>query len=129
MKVSRIILMTLVLLNIQTMLTELPVFRDRSLQPEQSKPRNLLISFSWTANEKRYVQRERMKEIMRNNLKGLMERYQFDTHLDQWNHELIEDVHRQYYKAKSNVQLAKHFLIEKMDNIYNNFVQPSRWFY
>ena len=49
-----------------------------------------------------------------------MERYQFETHLDQWNHELLEDVHRQYYKAKSNVQLAKHFLIEKMDNIYNN---------
>lgn len=92
-------------------------------------PRELFISFSWTANEKRYVQRERMKEIMKNNLKNLMERYQFETHLDQWNHELLEDVHRQYYKAKSNVQLAKHFLIEKMDNIYNNFVQPSRWFY
>ena len=93
------------------------------------KNRKLFLEFSWNANEKRYVQRERMKEVMKGTLKNLMEKYQFDTHLDQWNHELLEDVHRQYYKAKSNVQLAKHFLLEKMDNIYNNFVQPSRWFY
>ena len=91
--------------------------------------RELFVSFSWDANEKRYVQRERMKQVMQGTLKNLMERYQFETHLDQWNHELMEDVHRQYYKAKSNIQLAKHFLVEKMDNIYNNFVQPSRWFY
>ena len=96
---------------------------------QRPKDRKLFLTFSWNADEKRYVQRERMKEVMKNTLKNLMEKYQFDTHLDQWNHELLEDVHRQYYKAKSNVQLAKHFLIEKMDNIYNNFVQPARWFY
>jgi len=96
---------------------------------QKPKDRKLFLTFSWNANEQRYVQRERMKEVMKNTLKNLMEKYQFDTHLDQWNHELLEDVHRQYYKAKSNVQLAKHFLIEKMDNIYNNFVQPARWFY
>jgi len=93
------------------------------------KDRKLFVSFSWTANEKRYVQRERMKEIMKNYLKNTMERYQFESHLDQWNHELLEDVHRQYYKAKSNVELARHFLLEKMDTIYNNFIQPARWFY
>ena len=92
-------------------------------------PRKLFLSFSWNSNEKRYVQRERMKELMKNTVKNLMERYQFEAHLDQWNHETLEDIHRQYTKAKSNIQLAKHFLIEKMDNIYNNFVQPARWFY
>lgn len=92
-------------------------------------PRKLLLSFYWNSNEKRYVQRERMKELMKNTMKNLMERYQFEAHLDQWNHETMEDIHRQYNKAKSNIQLAKHFLVEKMDNIYNNFIQPARWFY
>jgi hypothetical protein len=92
-------------------------------------PRKLLLSFSWNSDEKRYVQRERMKEMMKNSLKNTMEKYQFEAHLDQWNHETLEDIHRQYNKAKSNIQLAKHFLVEKMDNIYNNFIQPARWFY
>jgi hypothetical protein len=96
---------------------------------DQTDPRKLLMSFYWDAREKRYVQRERMKEVMKNSLKNVMERYQFESHLDQWNHETLEDIHRQYNKAKSNIQLAKHFLIEKMDNIYNNFIQPARWFY
>jgi hypothetical protein len=95
----------------------------------QTDPRKLLMSFYWNSREKRYVQRERMKEVMKNSLKNVMERYQFESHLDQWNHETLEDIHRQYNKAKSNIQLAKHFLIEKMDNIYNNFIQPARWFY
>lgn len=96
---------------------------------KETDPRKLLMSFYWNSNEKRYVQRERMKELAKNTLKNLMERYQFEAHLDQWNHETLEDIHRQYNKAKSNIQLAKHFLIEKMDNIYNNFIQPARWFY
>ena len=102
---------------------------ENSTGKKITDPRKLFLSFSWNSREKRYVQRERMKEIMKNTVKNLMERYQFEAHLDQWNHETLEDIHRQYTKAKSNVQLAKHFLIEKMDNIYNNFVQPARWFY
>ena len=92
-------------------------------------PRKLFLSFYWNSREKRYAQRERMKELMKNSVKNIMERYQFEAHLDQWNHETLEDIHRQYTKAKNNIQLAKHFLLEKMDNIYNNFVQPARWFY
>ena len=92
-------------------------------------PRKLFLSFYWNSKEKRYTQRERMKEVMKNAVKNVMERYQFEAHLDQWNHETLEDIHRQYTKTKSNIQLAKHFLLEKMDNIYNNFVQPARWFY
>jgi hypothetical protein len=108
--------------------TDKPVPRELAGTAE-TDPRKLLMSFYWNSREKRYVQRERMKEMMKNSLKNLMERYQFEAHLDQWNHETLEDIHRQYNKAKSNIQLAKHFLIEKMDNIYNNFIQPARWFY
>ena len=103
---------------------------SRNLQGKpETDPRKLLLSFYWNSKEKRYVQRERMKEMMKNSLKNVMERYQFEAHLDQWNHETLEDIHRQYNKAKSNIQLAKHFLVEKMDNIYNNSIQPARWFY
>lgn len=129
MKTEVIILMSLLISASLNKTVDNESFNKISDFDKKPEPRKLFISFSWNANEQRYVQRERMKEIMKNNLKNLMERYQFETHLDQWNHELMEDVHRQFYKAKSNVQLAKHFLIEKMDNLYNNFVQPSRWFY
>lgn len=129
MKVLQILLLSFVFVSTNSVISSRIVTNDLTIPSENPSPRKLFLTFTWNANEKRYVQRERMKEIMKNNLKNLMERYQFETHLDQWNHELMEDVHRQYYKAKSNVQLAKHFLIEKMDNIYNNFVQPSRWFY
>ena len=117
------------LMPIQLTITSGVSLSTLARQAVKPKNRKLFLEFSWDSDEKRYVQRERMKEIMKNTLQNLMERYQFDTHLDQWNHEVLEDVHRQYYKAKSNVQLAKHFLLEKMDNIYNNFVQPARWFY
>lgn len=92
-------------------------------------PRKLFLSFYWNSKEKRYVQRERMKEVMRGAVKNVMERYQFETHLDQWNHEALDNVHRQYIKTKNNLQRVKNFLLEKMDTIYNNFVQPARWFY
>ena len=128
-----VVALTLILIHVQAKPKAIPNASLSTLfrRAVNRKPvdRNLFLEFSWNSNEKRFVQRERMKEIMKNTLQNLMERYQFDTHLDQWNHEVLEDVHRQYYKAKSNVQLAKHFLLEKMDNIYNNFVQPARWFY
>jgi hypothetical protein len=127
MKIGVLLLLSFLISATSTRLTK--TSNKISAFDRKPDPRKLFLSFTWNANEQRYVQRERMKEIMKNNLKNLMERYQFETHLDQWNHELMEDVHRQFYKAKSNVQLAKHFLIEKMDNLYNNFVQPSRWFY
>lgn len=101
----------------------------KSALGKEVDPRELFLSFYWNSKAKRYTQRERMKESMKNSIKNIMERYQFEAHLDQWNHETLEDIHRQYTKTKSNIQLAKHFLLEKMDNIYNNFVQPARWFY
>lgn len=62
--------------------------RQRKLLLKQLKangvkdPRKAFLTFTWNANEQRYVQNERMREIMKNTMKELMEKYQFEAHLD-----------------------------------------------
>jgi hypothetical protein len=102
---------------------------DMKQEEDISKPRNLGLMLASTAREQRFVQRERMKKVIRDEMQRMMMKNQYQAYLDQTNHEILEDIHRQYSKAKSNIGLAKHFLIEKMDNLYNNFIQPARWFY
>ena len=92
-------------------------------------PRKLFLTFTWNAREQRYQQQVAMREEFQKQLKAMMEKYQFDQHLDLFNHQTLEDVHRQYLKTKNGVNLSKNFLVEKMDSIYNNFIQPARWFY
>ena len=108
---------------------ETPPPGQKPLLPNTVDPRKLFLTFVWNANEKRYTQQMAMRTEFQKQLKSLMEKYQFDQHLDLFNHQTLEDVHRQYLKTKNGVNLAKNFLLEKMDSIYNNFIQPSRWFY
>lgn len=41
----------------------------------------------------------------------------------------LEGIHQIYERLDKNLQVAKGFLLDRMDQIYDNFIQPARWNY
>lgn len=62
-------------------------------------------------------------------MRGLMDRYQVNLQLEKVNQMNLESIHTEFNQVMVNLRSAKGSLINTMDNIYFNFVQPARWFY
>ena len=61
--------------------------------------------------------------------RSLMDRYQVNLQLEKVNQMNLESIHTQFNQVMVNLRSAKGSLLNTMDNIYFNFIQPSRWFY
>ena len=62
-------------------------------------------------------------------MRGLMDRYQVNLQLERVNQMNLENVNNEYSRVSTNLRSAKGSLMNMMDNIYFNFIQPARWFY
>ena len=62
-------------------------------------------------------------------MRGLMDRYQVNLQLERVNQMNLENVNNEYNRVTTNLRSAKGSLMNMMDNIYFNFIQPARWFY
>jgi len=62
-------------------------------------------------------------------MRGLMDRYQVNLQLERVNQMNLENVNNEYSRVTTNLRSAKGSLMNMMDNIYFNFIQPARWFY
>jgi hypothetical protein len=86
------------------------------------------ITNSWTADEKRWDQRMRFQEEMRKQMYQAYNHYNFEKQLNVANDDNMEEVNRIYTNLRNNVDKAKDYLLDKMDNIYNNLIIPGRSF-
>ena len=62
-------------------------------------------------------------------MRGLTDRYQVNLQLERVNQMNLENVNNQYTQVSKNLRSTKGTLLNTMDNIYFNFIQPARWFY
>ena len=62
-------------------------------------------------------------------MRGLVDRYQVNLQLERVNQMNLENVNNEYTRVSTNLRSAKGTLLNMMDNIYFNFIQPARWFY
>ena len=62
-------------------------------------------------------------------MRQLMDRYQVNLQLERVNQMNLENVNNEYNQVSMNLRSAKGTLLNMMDNIYFNFIQPARWFY
>lgn len=62
-------------------------------------------------------------------MRGLTDRYQVNLQLERVNQMNLENVNNQYTQVTKNLRSTKGTLLNTMDNIYFNFIQPARWFY
>ena len=62
-------------------------------------------------------------------MRGLVDRYQVNLQLERVNQMNMENVNNEYSRVSKNLRSAKGSLLNMMDNIYFNFIQPARWFY
>ena len=92
-----------------------------------TEDRKLILTTGFNADEKRYEQRERFKEIYRQELEKDVQRYQYLQHVHMWANDAVDEIHRLYLKGLGKVKDSREFLMDKMDVIYNNFITPARW--
>ncbi len=81
------------------------------------------------AKEKKYDQYQRFGEIKRKMMKDLIDQYSTSEQVNNMNSDTLEEVHQVYLNDVKNIEKAKSMLMEQMDSIFNNFVNPGRWFY
>ena len=62
-------------------------------------------------------------------MRQLTDRYQVNLQLEKVNTMNMENIHNEYNNAAKQIRNAKGTLLNTMDNIYFNFIQPARWFY
>ena len=62
-------------------------------------------------------------------MRQLVDRYQVNLQLERVNQMNLENVNNEYTRVSTNLRSAKGTLLNMMDNIYFNFIQPARWFY
>lgn len=62
-------------------------------------------------------------------MRGLTDRYQVNLQLEKVNQMNLENVNGQFTQVSKNLRSTKGTLLNTMDNIYFNFIQPARWFY
>ena len=83
----------------------------------------------FTAKEKKYEQYQRFGEIKRKMLADQINEYLTDEQVNRMNSDSLQSLHEIYLNDVQNIEKAKTLLIEQMDDIYNNFINPGRWFY
>ena len=92
-----------------------------------TEDRKLFVTPGIFADEKKYEQRERFKEIYRQELEKDIQKYQYLQHVHHWANDAVDEIHRLYLKGLGKVKESREFLMDKMDVIYNNFITPARW--
>ncbi len=110
----------------------------RFLKQKSGKPRKLhhrrprkasLLEPWFTAKEKKYEQYQRFGEIKRKMLQDKIDEYMTDEQVNKMNSDTLQTIHQVYLNDVENIEKAKTLLLEQMDDIYNNFINPGRWFY
>ena len=71
----------------------------------------------------------RFGEIKRKMLQDKIEEYLTDEQVNRMNSDTLQTIHQIYLNDVQNIEKAKTLLLEQMDDIYNNFINPGRWFY
>ena len=62
-------------------------------------------------------------------MRQMVDKYQVNLQLEKVNQMNMESIHNDFNNTVKNLRNAKGTLLNTMDNIYFNFIQPSRWFY
>lgn len=97
---------------------------------KSSKRKRKLVLTPWfTAKGKRWNQYMRFSEIKRQMMADLLNHYESSESLNTMNNDTLEQVHKIYQNDVEQIEKTKSMLIEQIDNVYNNFVNPGRWFY
>ena len=103
---------------------------NRSRKLKHKKPRKAWLLEPWfTAKEKKYEQYMRFGEIKRKMLQDKIDEYLTDEQMNRMNSDTLQTIHEVYLNDVQNIEKAKTLLLEQMDDIYNNFINPGRWFY
>lgn len=97
--------------------------------PNDKDKRNLFLTSEWDADEKTWEQTGRMKEVYRKEYQNMLNGFNVRNQLSKVNEQNLEQVHATYGKLVNNIKKAKDFLGDRMENIYNNFIMPGRWFH
>ena len=101
----------------------------KSRKLKHKKARKTLLMPWFTAKEKKYEQYQRFGEIKRKMLADQINEYLTDEQVNRMNSDSLQSLHEIYLNDVQNIEKAKTLLIEQMDDIYNNFINPGRWFY
>ena len=62
-------------------------------------------------------------------LKDYSSKYMFASHLNDIENDDLGKAHSIYMNLKTSIRDVKNRLLERIDGIYNNFVQPARSHY
>lgn len=89
--------------------------------------RQLFAGSPGSDDDKRVEQEARVREIYRKSLSRAMNKYNFTEHVSHWTRDAVDEIHRLFSSGMREVADSKDFLIDKMDDIYNNFITPVRW--
>lgn len=100
---------------------------DINQKKDAKSERELFLDFSTEAKDKSTEQNSRFSQIYRETLSRAINKYKFTEHLSHWSLDAVDDIHRLYLSGIKEVTDSQDFLIDKMDNIYNNFITPVRW--
>lgn len=77
--------------------------------------------------EKRASQFVRFGQIYQNAVSRAQTKYSVNEHLNGWSKDSVDEIHRLYLSGMREVQTSRDFLLDKMEDIYNNFITPVRW--
>ena len=107
-------------------------FLKKNSKPKKNgkpKKRDLFLTTDFTARGKRWNQYMRFSDMKRQMAQQLLNHYQSSESLNTMNNETLQQVYKIYQNDIEQIDKAKSMLMEKLDNIYNNFVNPGRWYY
>lgn len=130
---NKIVLFTLFLFTIKGSILTSKNYKSNSqnfspLENPENK-RDLFLTTAYNAEEKQYDQTERIKTEYHKQYRQMMNGFNFRNQLEKVNEQNLEQVHVTYAKLVNNIKKAKNFLGDRMENIYNNFIMPGKWFY
>lgn len=54
-----------------------------------------------------------------------LEGYQFENHINGYNDMILDNSHRDYSQAQLKIRNIKYFLLDKVENLYNNYVRQD----
>ena len=100
--------------------------KDRKLQKSKRK---LFVTPWFVARRKRWDQYMRFSDMKKQMLNEVIGNYQSSETLNNLNNDALEQVHKIYQNDVEQIEKTKTALMEQLDNIYNNLINPSRWFY
>lgn len=106
---------------------KVPQIEDLAQNENPAPPRELFLMSNYSDKEKQHEQMDRMSVLMRDHVSRAMNKYAFTEHLSHWSKDSIDEIHRFYLQGLREIKDSQDFLVDKMDDIYNNFITPVRW--